>query len=78
MDEYFKRISDFDQASAGMQTIAKVLGVYFKYLRQAKFTRDESLKLVLSYQKIILQKGMNLAQNEDQTKKEDDDGNLTD
>ena len=78
MDEYFKRISDFDQASAGMQTIAKVLGVYFKYLRQAKFTREEALQLVLGYQKIILQKSMNLAQNEDQTKKEEDDGNLGD
>lgn len=78
MDEYFKRISDFDQASAGLQTIAKVLSVYFKYLRHAKFSREEALRLVLSYQKIIIQTSMKDAAKLDNQKKEEDDGNITD
>lgn len=54
--DFFKRISDFEQAAANFSQFAVFLGAYHKSLCESGFTREESVDLVKQLQTILFKK----------------------
>lgn len=55
-DDFFKRISDFEQAAANFGQLATFIGAYHRNLCESGFNRDESLELVKNLQKTLFDK----------------------
>ncbi len=53
-DSNLRRIAQLDPAIAGLETVANVLGTYFKYLQNCGFKRKEAMLLIKDYQKKLL------------------------
>ena len=53
-DNHLRRIAQLDQAIAGLETVANVLGTYFTYLQNCGFQRKEAMLLIKDYQKKLL------------------------
>jgi len=58
-DDYLRRISAFEQASAGMKPIAEMLFTYFSNLVLCGFHRNEALQLCTNLQDKIWEIALN-------------------
>ncbi len=54
--DFFKRISDFEQAAANIGQLANFLGSYHKSLCESGFNREESIQLVKQFQTTLFKK----------------------
>ena len=53
-DIKLREIATFDQAATASKNMALFLGTYFTHLIGQGFTRDEALRIVLTYQDWLL------------------------
>lgn len=65
-NDYFKAISDMEQAGANLAPFADMLAVYHRSLCEAGFMRDEALSLVKDLQAIVFSKAFNLGPQKDE------------
>jgi hypothetical protein len=62
--EFYRRISDLEQIATTLSAVANILSSYFKSLLAAGFNKKEALKLIISYQEILIKNALDSVNDE--------------